>query len=165
MKDHSKHSHQEDLNESQLHDLEKDPVWALLDDAEPHPTTDVNPKFARNVMREIRLNHSPKEQDARLSLWQRLFAPKYSKIALTLCATTACIALIVASFAPDDASIQDNLTTNENLFSDDLAELAIEDINSLLEAEDDDFTEEMLNLANQDPFFISAEEIEVVMKM
>ena len=57
----------------QLNELENDAVWTLLDEAEKVSPVEAtaSPMFARNVMREIRLQSPPLSPP----LWQRIFGP------------------------------------------------------------------------------------------
>lgn len=163
---------QDHLTEQQLNELENDAVWTLLDNAEldnaeKGSSTEANPMFARNVMREIRVNHTGATASS-TSFWQRLMAPKFNKIALTLGATVACAALVISQMTAEDqpdapSSLATETETNDNV--DQLDDISIEDIVTFVEAEEDNFTEEMLDLASQDPFYISEEEIELAMQL
>ena len=149
---------QEELNELQLNELENDTVWSLLDNTENESPTEASPMFARNVMREIRVNHSP---ESALSFWQRLTAPRFNKIALTLGATAACAVVIIVTQMSEQNAQADSNTQISN----DLEKITFEDIISIEETEEDSFTEEMLELADQDPFYITEEEIEIAMQL
>jgi hypothetical protein len=151
---------QEELNEQQLNELENDTVWSLLDNAEKESPTEASPMFARNLMREIRVNHSP---ESALSFWQRLTAPRFNKIALTLGATVACAVLIVTQMFEQNTQTGQNTASTK--ISNELETITFEDIISIEETEEDSFTEEMLELADQDPFYITEEEIEIAMQM
>jgi hypothetical protein len=151
---------QDSLNEQQLNELENDAVWSLLNTAEKDSAVEVSPMFARNVMREIRVNLS---QEKSLSFWQRLIAPKFNKIAFTLAATAACAVLVITQISEQDT---DSVVATANTeFSDDLDDISFDDITTFVESEEKTFTDEMLELAGQDPFYISEEEIEIAMQM
>ena len=150
------------LNQDQLNELENDAVWTLLEDTEKASPVEASPMFARNVMREIRLTESAP------TLWQRVFAPKFNKVALALGATAACAALAITMMPAQNAG-SDTLADDtgllegfEDLSIDELADL---EGASLTDLEADTFTNEMLDLAGQDPFYISEEEIEIAMQM
>lgn len=144
---------QDQLTEQQLIELENDPLWSLLSEAENSSSADVTPMFARNVMREIRLNHS---QKASSSLWNRLFTSRFNKISLGLGLAAACAVIVITQIA-DQNPTQAPITTN-NPATDELSETIKLD-------ELDEFTDEMLEITNQDPFFISEDEIEIAMQM
>ena len=152
----------EQLTEHQLTELESDAVWSLLEDAEKGSTVEASPMFARNVMREIRVNHG----ETQSSFWQRLMAskvaPKFTKV--TLCLSAAACAVLIISQITDQNSHNDSDTaqtgTDQNT---DI--ITFDDIISLEEPNEDSFTEEMLDLANKDPFFITEEELEIAMQM
>ena len=158
---------QDQLTEQQLNELENDAVWTLLDNAEKGSSTEANPMFARNVMREIRVNHTGATASS-TSFWQRLVAPKFNKTALTLGATVACAALVITQMTAEnqpDAPSSLATETEPSGNADQLDDISIEDIVTFVEAEEDNFAEEMLDLASQDPFYISEEEIELAMQL
>ncbi len=150
---------QEQLTEHQLHELENDAVWSLLRDTEKSSQTQASPMFARNVMREIRLNHSiPTSQ----SLWTRLVSPRFNKIAIGF-GLVAIAALVVISKLPNQNSSQDLPTNQISSFE---KPSVIETLHGDEKATElDQFTDEMLKIANEDPFYISEEEIEIAMQM
>lgn len=151
---------QEPLNEQQLSELENDAVWSLLNTAEKDSAVEVSPMFARNVMRDIRVNHSPKIAP---SFWQRLIAPKFNKVGLTLGAVAACAVLVITQITDQDTGSTTSIVDTE--LPDTLDDISFEDITNFAEIEEENFTDEMLDLASQDPFYISEEEIEIAMQM
>lgn len=142
---------QDQLTEQQLSELENDAVWSLITEAETHSSPDVSPMFSRNVMREIRLNHSP-TSPLPLSLFGR-----FNKIALGLGLGVAACAVLVITQLSDQNTTQDPVTTSTETI-DELDKILIDD-------ELNEFTEEMLEIANQDPIFITEEEIALAMQM
>lgn len=144
---------QDQLTERQLNELENDAVWSLICEAESHSTVEVSPMFSRNVMREIRLNHSPKSPFG--------FFGRFNKIALGLGlgVATAFAVLVITEFSDENVA-QDPVTTITTSTEpiDEFEEILIED-------DLDEFTEEIIEISNQDPFFITEEEIEIVMQM
>ncbi|MGJ8655032.1 MAG: hypothetical protein ACSHX6_01175 [Akkermansiaceae bacterium] len=153
-----------ELNKDQLNELENDAVWTLLDNTEESSPVQASPMFSRNVMREIRLQH----QDAPVSFWQRIFAPKFNKVALTLGATAVC-ALIVTTMTSEHNNA-DSLASVDTSFIEDISLEELSAYEEIVAAEaeaakEDEFTYEMLDLASQDPFFISEEEIAIAMQM
>ncbi|MFT5904929.1 MAG: hypothetical protein ACI9E1_000518 [Cryomorphaceae bacterium] len=151
---------QEPLNEQQLSELENDAVWSLLNTAEKDSAVEVSPMFARNVMREIRVNHS---QEIAPSFWQRLIAPKFNKVGLTLGAVAACAVLVITQITDQYTGSATSIVDTE--LPNTLDDISFEDITNFAEIEEENFTDEMLDLASQDPFYISEEEIEIAMQM
>ena len=158
---------QDQLNENQLNELENDTVWSLLENTEKASPIEASPMFSRNVMRETRLQ----DQEPFPSLIQRIFAPKFSKVALTICATAAC-ALVAINLSSDQNNNPDTIvtTTTDTEF---IQDISLEELSAYSEiisddtqaAVADDFTSEMLQLADQDPFYISEEEIALAMNL
>jgi hypothetical protein len=140
----------EQLTEQQLNELENDAVWSLITETKKHSTVEVSPMFSRNVMREIRLNHS---STSAFSLFGR-----FNKVALGLglAVAAACVALSITHFSEDNSNNDPLATSQESV--DELNEILIQD-------ELDEFTEEITDISSQDPLFITAEEIEIVMQM
>jgi len=151
---------QDPLNEQQLNELENDTVWSLLNTAEKDSAVEASPMFARNVMREIRVNHC---QEKAPSFWQRLIAPKFNKVALTLGAAAACAVLVITQTSEQNTEPGSSIAGTE--LSDGLEDISFEDITKFEETEEENFTDEMLELASQDPFYISEEEIQIAMQM
>ena len=75
------------------HDLDRDPVWDVVDRAQP---PEASPLFSRNVMREIRLLEAP------APWWKRLLASK-PLIASSLAAAAA-VAILLAVNPSDPAN-------------------------------------------------------------
>jgi hypothetical protein len=149
---------QPELTEQQLNELENDTVWSLLENAEKASTAEVSPMFARNIMREIRVSHT----ETPTSFWQRLMAPKFNKVALSLGAA-ACAVLVITQMTDQNPQEVSPIASTD--ISQDTEVITFEDIITLEETEEDSFTEEMLDLANQDPFYITEEDIELAMQM
>lgn len=154
-----------ELNQDLLNELENDTVWSLLNNAEESSPVKASPMFSRNVMREIRLQ----QEDAPLSFWQKLFAPKFNKVAITLGATAVC-ALLVTTMMSEQNNTAETITSVDTSFIEDISleELAAyeDTITAEVQSEEaDEFTYEMLDLASKDPFFISEEEIALAMQM
>lgn len=160
---------EDQLTAQQLAELENDTVWTLLENVEKASPVEASPMFARNAMRKIRLSEGETGAEATQSFWQRVFAPKMNKVVFAVGATAACAALAFTMMSEQNANISP-ITANsefldeiaENLSMDELADI---DEAAPLEAELDSFTDEMLDLASQDPFYISEEEIEIAMQM
>ncbi len=154
----------DNLTQSQINELENDNIWSLLDKADKTAPVEASPMFARNVMREIRLQH----HNATPSLWQRITTPKFNKIALTLGATAACV-LIATNFISQNnnpSSIAKTTLDTEFIHDIPLVELAAYSDQIITETPSKDtdvFAIEMLELADQDPFFITEEEIALAM--
>ncbi len=151
---------QDPLNEQQLNELENDTVWALLNTAEKDSAVEASPMFARNVMREIRVNHC---KETAPSFWQRLITPKFNKVALSLGAVAACAVLVISQISEQNTGSGTSIADTE--LPDGLDDISFEEITTFTEIEEENFTDEMLDLASQDPFYISEEEIEIAMQM
>ena len=154
-----------ELTQDQLNELEGDNVWSLLNNAEESSPVKASPMFSRNVMREIRLQH----KEAPVSFWQRIFAPKFNKVVITLGATAAC-ALLVTNMTSEQNNTADSITSVDTRFIEDISLEELAAYGEVVTAETpseeaDEFTYEMLYLASQDPFFISEEEIALAMQM
>jgi hypothetical protein len=160
MKNKANNLNQDHLNEQQLSELENDAVWSLLDMTEKDSALEPSPMFARNIMREIRLNQ---RNDKAPSFWRRLVTPKFNKVALTLAATAACAVLVITQNSAQNNEPSPSIADTE--LSDDIDSISFEDLTTFVETEEDNFTDEMLELASKDPFYISEEEIEIAMQM
>ena len=156
---HNMNKEQEQLTDDQLHELENDAVWSLLRDTDKSSQIHANPMFARNVMREIRLNHSNQSPQ---SFWNRLTFSHFNKIALSFGLAAVAALVVVISIPNSDSS--KGLTTSKDSSLEELSQLdhLIGDEKS---TELEQFTDEMLKIANEDPFYISEEEIEIAMQM
>ncbi len=169
MKNTANNSNQNEdsFNAQQFNELENDTIWTLLENAEKTSPVEASPMFARNVMREIRL--STAEVTATQSFWQRIFAPKINKAVFAVGATAACAALAFTMMSEQNSEPTPVTADTEFLgeIADELSmdELAVLEETTPLETELDSFTNEMLDLASQDPFYISEEEIEIAMQM
>lgn len=141
------------LGANQLETLENDPVWTILDEA---PSSDASPSakpmFARNVMREIRLL-----EDAKQPWWKAALTSKFSKILLPTAAVTGAAAAFIVTFSAQPSSdlAQISDTSAEIFTLEDIEEIS----DSYASIELDDFAQELLAIENEDPIFMSAEEI------
>lgn len=170
MKNHSDNSNKPNLSEDQpnvqqLNELDNDAVWSLLDDADKRSPVKASPMFARNVMREIRLSA---EQPSKPFL-QQLFGTRFNKAIFALSATAACTLLAVTMISDQKSEVAP-VTAYTDFLDDLVADISIDELayNEKEASSDttiDIFAEEMLELANQDPFFISEEEIKDAMQM
>lgn len=118
------------------HDLDHDPVWDLVDRAQPQ---EASPLFSRNVMREIRLaEHGP------APWWKRLLTSR-PLIASSLAAATAVAILVsVKGSGPADNS---GLADLPPALDTPLAELH------------DELNQELLMAAAEDPSLFSDEQL------
>jgi len=156
----------EPINEQQLIDSENDAVWNLLDNAEQASPVEASPMFARNIMREIRLDSS---KDKPAANHQGIISPAFTKAALALAAAFAIAAIIITNTPKQHNDSQPTLVDQEQNLLQGFEDISIEELSafsSTIEVESqDEFTDEMLDLANQDPFYISEEEIEIAMNL
>ncbi len=147
------------LNDDQLNELENDAVWSLLEQANKESTTKASPLFARNIMREIRLN----QPEPANSLWHKLTSSTFNKIGLSLAATAACAAIII-TISPNQHA--DPITTTAQTEShSDLESITFDEIIAFPDSDTEQIALEMLELASQDPLYLSEEEIETAMQM
>lgn len=115
------------------HDLDRDPVWDVVDQAQP---PEASPLFSRNVMREIRLLEAP------TPWWKRFLASK-PLIASSLAAAAA-VAILIAVNPNDPASgITDGSTPDS----------------ATVAALHDELDQELLIAAAEDPSLFSDEQL------
>lgn len=146
----------------ELENLENDPVWSLLDDAshqEPSPT------FAQNIMAEIRnadtdIQDIPNNIISPPSFWKR----HSTKIATATAAIAACVIVAINTSSPATGdNIASNPTTLTPSGNDETSALE----QPIVDTQDDidALVEEMLRIDNEDPFFMSADDIEILVAM
>jgi hypothetical protein len=118
------------------HDLDQDPVWDLVDRAQP---LEANPLFSRNVMREIRL-----AEDSAIPWWKRLLASK--PLVASSLAAVAAVAILV-SVNTNSPATNSGLTGVEPGQEAPLAEL------------NEELDQELLMAAAEDPSLFSDEQL------
>jgi hypothetical protein len=118
------------------HDLDQDPVWDLVDRAQP---LEANPLFSRNVMREIRL-----AEDSAIPWWKRLLASK--PLVASSLAAVAAVAILV-SVNTNSPTTNGGLTGIEPGQEAPLAEL------------NEELDQELLMAAAEDPSLFSDEHL------
>ena len=148
------------LSDSQTNEMESDPLWSLIEKADS--PTEVNPLFAINVMREIRLLDENKENSEPLSIWQTMFSTNFAKYGLGLAAACAILITVIST------SNTENLADTNTIDSDFLQDIPLESLSEYSEnveisVTEDAFTAEILELVDQDPLFLSEEDIDLAM--
>lgn len=157
------------LTDNQINEMENDTLWDFLDQAKA--TVEASPVFSRNVMHEVRsLRESDETETSSPSFWNRITSPNFAKIGLGVAAAAAC-ALIVTKTLSDpntgsdagpltDASDKIDIDFIDDIPLQELSAFSNDSETSFLE---DTFTAEFLDLADQDPLFLSEEELDVAM--
>ena len=137
------------LNAADLETLENDAVWSLLDKTSAQDASPAaKPMFARNVMREIR-----QLEETQQPWWKSIFSSNVAKVLIPAGVTAAC----VIAFTDFSSSTSATSTTAEN--ADFTPEEFAQFSDYLANSEVDAFAEEMLAIENEDPIFMSADEI------
>ncbi len=137
------------LNAADLETLENDAVWSLLDKTSAQDASPAaKPMFARNVMREIRQLEATQQP-----WWKSIFSSNVAKVLIPAGVTAAC----VIAFTDFSSSTSATSTTAEN--ADFTPEEFAQFSDYLANSEVDAFAEEMLAIENEDPIFMSADEI------
>ncbi len=147
------------LNAKELNVLENDGVWSVLDQAPKQDASPAsNPMFARNVMREI----LQMEEDTQ-PWWKSIFSIKFAKALLPSAAiagaTAACIVAFTGTSTPSSTNLVENSDSQTTIVTFTIEEIT-EISDSLASSEVDAFTQEMLDIENEDPIFMTTDEID-----
>ncbi len=156
------------LTDCQINEMENDTLWAVLDQAN-YPV-EASALFSRNVMHEVRsLRKNDEIETSTPSLWQRITSPNFAKIGLGVAAAVVC-ALIVAKMAPEENTNSDAefVEISEKTDTDFIKDIPFEKLSAYssragISASEDTFTAEILDIADQDPLYLSEEELVLAM--
>lgn len=118
------------------HDLDRDPVWDLVDQSAPRQA---GPLFSRNVMREIRVAEQPS-----VPWWKRLLASR--PLMASSLAAAAAVAILLAVNPDKD-------TTGSGVTNNDPASVPV------AEQLDENLNQELLIAAAEDPSLFSDEQL------
>ncbi len=146
----------------ELKNLEADPVWSLLNEASSQK---VNPTFVDSVMTQISAN-IPDNVVTSPSFWKRYSLPIS---AAAVAGIAACLMVALSS----DNIIQADVAPAEIEFSDDDYTFIeqgmpfVEEANTASEvtSEIDIYTEQMVEIDNEDPFIMTADDIDALVTM
>ena len=154
------------LTDQQVNEMENDKLWDLLDEADS--SVEASPLFSRNVMREIRnLDGNNESIDDSTSFWQRIISHNFAKYGLGIAAAAVCAFLVTTKIpsANNDENFTDAKKVNDIEFLNDIPLDSLAEYSEGIEpsTEEDAFTTEILALADQDPLFMSEEDIDLAM--
>ena len=149
----------------ELKNLETDPVWGLLDEAS---NLKAGPMFANSIMHEIRSETAEATENVVTvpSFWKRY---TLQIAAVATAGVAACVMLTLNSETPETGDLVNVAPISE--FSDaDLDFIAenmpiIESELTSVSSEIDVLADEMIEIDNEDPFFMSADDINVLITM
>lgn len=147
------------LTDNQINEMESDPLWNLVEEADL--PVKISPLFSSNVMREIRLLDENKENASEShSFWERTFSTNFAKYGLGLAAACALLITIMSN------SNTENLADTNAIDIDFIQDIPLESLLSEYpetSTTEDTFTDEIYELVDQDPLFLSEEEIDLAM--
>lgn len=147
----------------ELKNLETDPVWTLLEEAS---SPKASPMFADSVMNEIKAA-VPNNVVTTPSFWKRYSLP----ISAAAVAGIAAVVMLTLSSEDPMSDNSGDVAQTQTTFSDeDVAfiteEIPFEDlIQTSSLSEIDLLAEQMIEIENEDPIFMSADEIDVLVSM
>jgi len=148
------------LTDQQVNEMEHDKLWDLLDEADS--PVEASPMFSRNVMREIRnLDGNNESIDDSTSFWQRIISPNFAKYGLGMAAAAVCAFLVTTKIPSTNNN--ENLTDAKEVNDIQIDPLTEHSEGIAPSTEEDAFTTEILALVDQDPLFMSEEDIDLAM--
>jgi len=147
----------------ELKNLESDTVWSLLDEASQQ---NASPMFTDNVMNEIRSTSQelPDNVVTVPSFWKRYSLPIS---AAAIAGVAACVMITLSSGDPKPGNSGEIVDT-EIEFSD--ADLAFFEDEMTFDEQatattETDVLDQMIAIDNEDPFFMTAEDIDILVSM